>query len=205
MKTLLFLISLLFFVIQGKDEKVKSITEIRDFQKELNVQYKDSVASPLLEKDRLKFKKHQFFKIDLDYRIMAKLELTPLSDTFGMKTSTARLPLYRKYGIAKFEVEEQVFELSIFQNIKYSQIAEYKNGLFLLFNDDTNGKSTYNGGRYIDLEIPKADSILIDFNQSYNPYCHYNDRYSCPIPPSENYLKTEIKAGIKKYKHAKKH
>ena len=205
MKTLFLLISLFIFLIQGSEKNKKAIDEIKAFQKELNEQYLDKEESPLAETDRLKFKRHQFFKINLKYRINAKLTLTPESDTFGMKTSTARLPLYRKYGVAHFTIDEENFELSIYQNIKLTQVAEYKNSLFLLFNDNTNGKSTYNGGRYIDLEIPENDSILIDFNQSYNPYCHYNSKYSCPIPPAENYLKTAIKAGIKKYKKAHKH
>ena len=79
---------------------------------------------------------------------------------------------------------------------------DYANYLFLPFNDNTNGKTSYGGGRFIDLEIPEAGSktIVIDFNKSYNPYCAYNHKYSCPIPPSENNLNVEISAGVKAYK-----
>jgi uncharacterized protein (DUF1684 family) len=71
--------------------------------------------------------------------------------------------------------------------------------LFLPFLDNTNGDTTYGGGRYIDLRIPEGDTIEIDFNKAYNPYCAYNSRYSCPIVPRENYLDTNIEAGVKKF------
>ena len=73
--------------------------------------------------------------------------------------------------------------------------------LFLPFTDNTNGVETYGGGRYIDLKIPAGNTINIDFNKAYNPYCAYSDKYSCPIPPPENHLDIEIKAGIKLTDH----
>jgi uncharacterized protein (DUF1684 family) len=39
----------------------------------------------------------------------------------------------------------------------------------------------------------------LDFNKAYNPYCAYNETYSCPIPPRQNNLPVAIKAGEKKY------
>jgi len=68
--------------------------------------------------------------------------------------------------------------------------------LFLPFLDDTNGNTTYGGGRYVDLRIPKNDTITIDFNTAYSPYCAYNENYSCPIVPRENYLDIKVKAGV---------
>ena len=66
--------------------------------------------------------------------------------------------------------------------------------------DDTNGVSSYSGGRYIDLEIPTDSLITIDFNNAYNPYCVYNEKYSCPIVPRVNYLNIKINAGVKSFK-----
>jgi uncharacterized protein (DUF1684 family) len=71
--------------------------------------------------------------------------------------------------------------------------------LFLPFLDDTNGETTYGGGRYIDLRIPKGDSMEIDFNRAYNPYCVYNDKYSCPIVPRDNYIDLKVEAGLKMF------
>ena len=76
----------------------------------------------------------------------------------------------------------------------------YEDYLFLPFLDNTNGVTSYGGGRYIELRISKGDSIEIDFNSAYNPYCAYNEKYSCPIVPRENYLDIEVKAGVKAFK-----
>jgi uncharacterized protein (DUF1684 family) len=44
----------------------------------------------------------------------------------------------------------------------------------------------------------KADgTIELNFNNTYNPYCAYNDKYSCPLTPRKNHLDVEVKAGIK--------
>ncbi|MFK8045232.1 MAG: DUF1684 domain-containing protein [Crocinitomicaceae bacterium] len=206
MKNFLFLLLLSVpLLASAQNTDSIAIEEIKNFQIDQNLHYKDKAHSPLTKKDRRKFKGHDFFKIDLNYRVVANVVLTPESDTFGMKTSTDRKPLYRKYGIAHFTINGVKCQLSIYQNIKFSKIKGYENSLFLLFNDQTNGSESYGGGRYIDLEIVESDSMIIDFNQSYNPYCHYNSKYSCPIPPSENNLQLEIRAGTKAYQNAKAH
>jgi uncharacterized protein (DUF1684 family) len=76
---------------------------------------------------------------------------------------------------------------------------EYGDYLFLPYGDLTNGNTTYSGGRYINMRTVEGDTIVIDFNQSYNPYCAYSDRFSCPKIPSDNQLKLEVKAGVKKF------
>ena len=73
---------------------------------------------------------------------------------------------------------------------------KYKNYLFLPFTDLSNDEESYAGGRFIDLEIPEGNEIAIDFNRAYNPYCAYNDKYSCPIPPKENFLNMKILGGV---------
>jgi uncharacterized protein (DUF1684 family) len=75
----------------------------------------------------------------------------------------------------------------------------YVDYLFLPFSDATNGNETYSGGRYIDLRIPTSDSVLIDFNKAYNPYCAYNPKYSCPIVPKQNRLPIPVRAGVKAF------
>ena len=90
---------------------------------------------------------------------------------------------------------ELEYQLKVYQNQLSAQ--ENKNDLLLPFIDNTNGFSTYGGGRYINLDIPKTNKLIIDFNKSYNPYCAYNDRYSCPLVPKDNYLPIDVKAGVK--------
>ena len=175
------------------------VNPVKRFQQSLNDQYKDKEHSPLAKKQRRKFKGHNFYEMDADYKVTAKFVRTPNTESFEMKTTTDRLPVYKKYAEVHFEINGQPQVLSVYQNLALIKKEQYKNHLFLLFTDLTNGHGSYYGGRYIDLTIPEGETIVIDFNQSYNPYCHYNDRYSCPIPPAENHLEIEINAGIKSY------
>ena len=171
--------------------------EMATFYFEQNKKFKDPERSPLNEEDRKHFSKLPFFEINKDYRIEAEFTRTPGEQPFEMPTTTDRLPVYMKYGVANFELEGNSIELEIYQNVELRNHPQYGNQLFLPFTDLTNGKESYAGGRYIDLEIPESDEIIIDFNKSYNPYCAYNSKYSCPIPPEANRIDISIFAGIK--------
>lgn len=171
--------------------------EIKDFQKELNQSYSDSKESPLPPKERKKFKGHDFYPANEKFRVTAKLNKAINPVLFQMQTSTSRLPTYEKYGVATFEIDGIEYSLTIYLSRETQQKEEYKDYLFLPFTDLTNGTETYSGGRYIDLRIPSGDTIVIDFNKAYNPYCAYSSMYSCPVPPAENNLDVSITAGIK--------
>jgi uncharacterized protein (DUF1684 family) len=172
------------------------------FQQELNEMYKNPEKSPL-KKSAKKFRGHNFFPIDSALRVEAKFIRTLNAIPFQMKTTTSRLPIYEKYGEAHFTLEGRDMVLTVFQSHSSRDSEEYKDYLFLPYNDLTNGEESYTGGRYIDMRIPEGDKIVIDFNKSYNPYCAYSSNYSCPIPPQENSLDIKIRAGVKKPKKSK--
>ena len=84
--------------------------------------------------------------------------------------------------------------------LELMEMGPQRGKLFLAFADETSGDETYGAGRYLDVKkVPAATSVVLDFNLAYNPYCAYNDSYSCPFPPKENILKIPIKAGEKTY------
>jgi uncharacterized protein (DUF1684 family) len=168
----------------------------------MNRSFANAGTSPLTKEDLEVFKTLDFFEINANYKIKAAFELTPNSPLFEMPTTTERVPLYRTYGIARFTLNGLPVKLNIYQ--ESTPKLSYENHLFLPFNDLTNGVETYGGGRYIDLSIPKTDSIVIDFNKAYNPYCTYNKKYSCPIVPSVNALDIRVMAGVKDFKKSKK-
>lgn len=170
------------------------------FQKELNAEYKDASTSPLKNKDLKKFKALEFFKFDSTYVVTAQLKLTPDTQYFSMQTTTSRVSQERVFGVLTFELKGKKYELNVYQGKDLMTRDGFKDYLFLPFLDNTNGESTYGGGRYIDLRIPDGDTIEIDFNKAYNPYCAYNEKYSCPIVPLSNYMETSIEAGIKVFK-----
>ncbi|MGX7666221.1 DUF1684 domain-containing protein [Flavobacterium pedocola] len=171
----------------------------KTFQLQMNKEFADEKESPLKEEDLAHFKGLDFYEMNKDFCVEAKLVLTPKEKPFVMPTSGVRKPLYVKYGEVHFELQGKPCKLNIYRNIELSKQEKYKNHLFLPFTDLTSGVESYGGGRYIDLEATGKDVMIIDFNQAYNPYCAYNEGYSCPIPPKENDLKVEVKAGVKKF------
>jgi uncharacterized protein (DUF1684 family) len=177
-----------------------AIKKILSFQEELNKDFASEETSPLTPKDLERFKTVDFFEIDTSFCIRAKFIRTPYETPFVMKTTTGREPLYVKYGEAHFILRQKSYVLQIYQNQGLKTQPEFEDYLFLPFTDLTNGELSYAGGRFIDLKIPEGDYIVIDFNTSYNPYCAYNDRYSCPIPPETNHLDVKIAVGVKTYK-----
>ncbi|VAW25980.1 FIG01018917: hypothetical protein [hydrothermal vent metagenome] len=205
MKKIFFILSVVFLFINCSPKKISYEDEIKLFQYKLNTEFADAEKSPLTEEDLKTFKTLDFFKTDKNYKVEAEFELTPNTPVFEMQTNTDRLPLYRKYGVAHFTLNGEKFKLNIYQSQDLIVNPEFEDYLFLPFNDTTNGNSTYGGGRYIDLKFPPKESktIVIDFNKAYNPYCAYNSKYSCPIPPSENTLSIDIPVGVKAYKKLK--
>ena len=182
------------------NKKINYEAETIEWQKSQNEKFKDTEKSPLTEKGLEKFDHLEFFDYNSKYVIKAKLTYTPFSSPFKMKTTTDRLPEYKKFAIASFELDGVKCELSLYQNTELITKKGYENYLFIPYNDLTNGSGSYGGGRYIDVEKSGSDDIIINFNKSYNPYCAYNPKYSCPIPPRENTLNVKIKAGVLSYK-----
>jgi uncharacterized protein (DUF1684 family) len=175
------------------------VTVVEKFQKELNAEYADAKTSPLLPDDLTHFKALNFYPINEKAFVVAQFIRTENEKPFEMPTSGTRRPLYVKYGEARFQLDGKELKLNIYRNIEFSKKEEYKDDLFLPFSDLTSGKESYIGGKYIDLKIPSGNTIVIDFNLSYNPYCAYSYKYSCPKVPLENDLAIEIKAGVKKF------
>ena len=172
-----------------------------EFQKEMNAKFKDASTSPLTKKGLKNFKGLDFFPVQDKYKVKAKLVKTPDAPIFNFPTTTDRIAVYKKYGVVSFIIDGNGFELAIYKNEFPKE--EYKNNLFLPFLDNTNGNTSYAGGRFIDVlttDELKDGTIEIDFNKAYNPYCAYSDRYSCPITPRDNYIDIEINAGVKAYK-----
>ena len=172
---------------------------IQKHRDELHQEFLDTAETPLTEEGLKIFEGLDYFKIDSLYRVSASLVRTPDEKIFEMQTSTDRLPEYLKYGLAEFTLNGKKLKLNVYQNVKLANNEEYKDYLFIPFRDFTSGETTYGGGRYIETEIPNGGNLIIDFNKAFNPYCAYNHKYSCPIPPLENTLKIAIKAGERSY------
>jgi uncharacterized protein len=180
------------------DPKIISIEDyrIKTYQEFL------SEKSPLPPNERKKFRGLNYYPIDLSFIVKGEIIRNENPVLFKMKTTTTRLPDYQKFADVIFTLQGKDYRLEIYQSPDLMKKADYADYIFIPFTDETNGKETYEVGRYLELRIPEGNEIELDFNKAYNPYCSYSSHYSCPIPPEANHLPIEVKAGEKKYGQA---
>jgi len=198
-KKLLLILWLLPLATMAQTNMDSLLSISRQVQEELNQEYIDPETTILDSVDFKSFKGLEFYPLISKYIVKAKFVRTPNQEPFKMPTTTSRLPVYEKYAEVYFVIDSQQLKLNVYQSHDLLKKEEYKNYLFMPFTDLTSGEESYGGGRYLELSIPEGDEIIIDFNQCYNPYCAYNSKYSCPIPPRENRLNVEIRAGVKAF------
>jgi len=185
-------------ISQNSEEIVK---DIEAYQASENESFGNLETTILTEADFEAFTSLEFYPIDLKFRVEATFVRTPNEKPFLMPTTTKRLPEYVKYGEAHFTLDGKELSLELYQNTTPSEDPEYIDYLFLPITDLTSGDGSYGGGRFLDAYIPEGDTLILDFNKLYNPYCAYNKRYSCPIPPKQNDLLVRIEAGVKDFEH----
>jgi uncharacterized protein (DUF1684 family) len=157
---------------------------------------KSNSGSPFL-KDNIPFEELSYFPIDETYRVKASLQSIDHKKVVLLSTSDGQEQKYLEYAYAEFKLNGKDCRLLI---LELMDSGPQRGKLFLAFADETSGAETYGAGRYLDVKkVPAATSIILDFNLAYNPYCAYNDSYSCPFPPRENILKIPVVAGEKNY------
>lgn len=180
--------------------KGKFIEMIDREREEKDIEFADSLSSPFTPEERAHFHGFHYFDPDPAFVIPASFKVDTTSAVFKMPTTTNRTPEYRIYGYLDFIIAGSNCRLTAYQNMAFIEHPEYGGLLFVPFTDETNGLQSYGAGRYIDIPIPNADTLMLDFNTAYNPYCAYAERWSCPLVPFENHLDLRITAGEKKYK-----
>jgi uncharacterized protein len=168
------------------------MSELTDFRKEKDEFFGYHPQSPLTPEQKHRFTGLQYFPENAALRLEVQAELLFDQQPMQMQTSTGGVQTYVRHARFKFQVDGQEAELTIYQN---------ENGYFLPFVDSLAGKETYPAGRYLEPESLPGNRFLVDFNLAYNPYCAYNEMWSCPITPAENRLKVPIRAGEKLFEH----
>jgi len=192
------LLAFSFCVSHGQDDAA-AVADITAHREKQEATFRDPKETPLLPKDRKRFKGLDYYPIDLRYRVEARFVRSENPVFFKMKTTTSRLPDYVKYGEVHFTLEGRPFKLEVYQSPDIIQRPGYEDYLFIPFTDPTNGDETYDVGRYLEFRIPETEAVIVDFNKAYNPYCSYSPNYSCPIPPEANHLNAAIPAGEKRF------
>ncbi len=173
-----------------------NLDSIAAFQTQLSEEWINPETTPLKEEEKAGFKGITYFSINPKYIIKAGFHSIENGKTIPFPTSAKKIKYYKEYGKVHFKLNGKKHELTVYQSDP--PVEGYETSLFLPFTDQTNGDTTYGGGRYIDLEFSDIQDgrVEIDFNKAYNPYCAYSKHYNCPIPPANNYLETAIKAGV---------
>lgn len=194
--SLVALAGLIYFSLKGGMSEIEFTEAIATERKEKTDFLKNDKSSPFATLTE-EFKEPNYFKPDFNYRVNAKLTPIQNKNVIVLATSDGKEQKYLEYAHATFNLDGVDCRLLI---LEVMEMGPQRGKLFLAFADNTSGKETYGGGRYLDIKkVPAATSIVLDFNKAYNPYCAYNDSYSCPFPPSENVLKVAIRAGEMSY------
>ncbi len=204
-KTLTQLILMLLPLVAYSQQHQNYDEALAEHRAEYKAHFLTDPRSPLTAADTAFL---DFFPPNTDWSIpLAKFERTPDAKPFEMMTYSGQKRDYVQFGVAKFEVAGQALTLNIYQNLRLIKDSLYRDHLFLPFKDLTNGEETYGGGRYMDLRQSDiyGPFIQLDFNECYNPWCAFSDGFNCPIPPKENHLEVEVRAGERNFKGVKKH
>jgi uncharacterized protein (DUF1684 family) len=171
--------------------------QIEAFRRQKDKFFKESPDSPLLPDDKEAFVGLNYYSVDPDFRVVAMLIPDAHPGTFRVQTTTGDYKEYTRMGRLEFTLNGQTFSLTAF--MPPADEPMHGNRIFVPFRDRTSAKETYGAGRYLDLNKREGNEYVLDFNRAYNPFCAYSPYYSCPIPPGENNLQVEIRAGEKQF------
>ncbi len=166
------------------------MTELEEFRAAKDEFFASHPQSPLTREQKASFKGLAYFPENPALRLELRLDEYPVKDEISVQTSTGEVQSYTRQGRFRFTVEGRAAELTLYLG---------ENGPFLPFVDSLANKETYPAGRYLEPEALGQGRYRVDFNLAYNPYCAYNERWSCPLTPFENRLKVPIRAGEKLY------
>jgi hypothetical protein len=161
-------------------------TNLDEFRKMKDDFFVHDSHSPLTPAQRKSFRGLSYFPYNPNLHLEVDIQEYSEKQIIEMQTNTGEVQVYERYGRFSFEVDGQPANLTIFRG---------DNGWFLPFVDSLAGRETYPAGRYLEPVALENGRFQVDFNLAYNPYCAYNELWSCPLTPFENRLKVPIRAG----------
>ena len=159
--------------------------------------FKTSPDSPIPSGERPSFGNLAYYDIDESLRFRVKLHRYPVPQTLRIGTNTGEMRSALRYGYFEFSTAGQLCRIQVYRLEEDSERGIAR--LFIPFRDATSGTETCGSGRYLDFDENTSGTYDLNFNRAYNPYCVYEENYSCPVPPAENTLAVPIRAGEKVY------
>jgi uncharacterized protein len=168
------------------------MSDLDDFRAAKDAFFRSDQQSPLTPEQQRHFEGLNYYPERPDLALELTPEVDEHPERVEMGTSTGGTAVYARWATVSFEVDGQPAELTVYRDISSGD-------LFLPFQDANAGGETYGAGRYLEVHRLDEGRLAVDFNYAYNPYCAYNELWSCPIPPPENHLRVPIEAGEKSY------
>ncbi len=150
--------------------------------------------SPLDHEQRHGFDGLRYYAEDPEYRFVLDLDTADAGSAEEIEMSNGSSAPMVRAGHFAFDVDGRSVRLTAFRSNGHDH-----GSLFVPFRDATGRTETYGAGRYVEAERTEDGRWLLDLNRAYNPYCAYNDAWRCPLPPRENWLDVEIRAGEKRF------
>lgn len=147
-------------------------------------------ASPIPEDVRPAYEGADYFEPDSHFAFSGPFASSV--GTISVPSSSGLASGYRCVGSVQVAVAGDDYDLTV--------LDDGDGGAFLPFGDATNGQSTYGGGRYVAVDIHDDGIAVVDFNRAVNPYCAYDEEYSCPLPPAGNTIASPVEAGERTYR-----
>jgi uncharacterized protein (DUF1684 family) len=164
------------------------MSDLDDFRAAKDDFFRTDQQSPLTPEQQRSFQGLRYYAERPDLALELEPEPYDQPERIEMLTSTGDTAVYQRWASVHFEVDGEPAELNVYRDIA-------SDDLFLPFQDANAGGETYGAGRYLEVQTAAEGRLLVDFNYAYNPYCAYNEHWSCPIPPPENHLRVPIRAG----------
>ncbi|MCZ2100206.1 MAG: DUF1684 domain-containing protein [Chitinophagales bacterium] len=193
------LISIQFAACVTSKKTIEQPQSLASWREAYKASFVEDARSPLKAAD-LPFL--DFYEEDPTWKLTCSCTAIQDAKPFDMPLYSGITRSYKVHSILNCKRLGTDIQLYVYQQATKPANPMYANHLFLPFKDETNDEATYGGGRYIDLQTFDIidGQVTIDFNQCYNPWCAFSDGYNCPIPPIENHLQLEVRAGEKKFK-----
>lgn len=186
----------LFYSFTGSQDQTAYLKKIQEERDAKDLFMRTSKESPFADSS-LTFTGLKYYPADIRYKITANLVPITNKQVVLMATNDGKQQRYIQYAHAEFDLNGYHNRLLILEMI---DMGPFRGKLFLAFADETSTVETYGAGRYLDVsKMQGSNTITLDFNQAYNPYCAYSEKFSCPLPPAENLLKVAIRAGERQY------
>lgn len=169
---------------------------IEKFRSELRKRFLETEYAPLRTEEALAGLK--YFEPDPAYRINCQFKaLEREGEGFAMTMNDGEEAPFFEVGEIRFILDGIDCRLSIYKRDGFDFF-------FIPYRDQSNGSLTYGGGRYVDFdpETVVDGEVEVDFNRTYNPWCHYDSEMPCPMPPQKNTLPVSMPVGEMTYSEA---